>query len=510
MNKQKPLFLSIVALLLLAGCNETSSSSASSESSTPEDSSTVEDSSTTIESSTPDESITSDESSDSTKPIEASVLYVSPEADSYSATGTIDDPMTIQRAIRHSNPGATIYLLDGTYNYGATVLIDETTEENPATSIEGRKTLKPLNPGKVLIDFSKMPWSSNNRGIKVDNDFWHIYGLEVKGAGDNGIYVGGSHIIVENCVTHDCGDTGIQLGRANSTQLTIDEWPSYNLIKNCTSYDNHDPLGEDSDGFACKLTTGVGNVFEGCIAYNNVDDGWDLYTKGDTGEIGAVTLINCIAFNNGVTSGKNTKGVPYGTPNSDGNGFKLGGEVIAVPHKVINCIAFNNLACGFTDNSNPGPLNIQNCTSYNNGLRDSDANNIDMCRDENTSVNYFKNILSYCDENVNFQTNANKHYNSKDQYKGTVVDSIFYYGRTMLQFKGTKAADYTISAMMGSILEAQNSPFVSTETPDELSDFHSLWRDENGDISLGDFLKIKDEFVLEAFNQEIDLGADLA
>ena len=38
---------------------------------------------------------------------------------------------------------------------------------------------------------------------------------------------------------------------------------------------------------------------------------------------------------------------------------------------------------------------MENCTSYNNGLRDADSNNIDMCRDEDTSVNYIKNTLSY-------------------------------------------------------------------------------------------------------------------
>lgn len=60
--------------------------------------------------------------------------------------------------------------------------------------------------------------------------------------------------------------------------------------------------GEDADGFACKLTTGEGNVFSGCISYNNVDDGWDLYTKSATGAIGAVSIEDCVAYNNGVTS----------------------------------------------------------------------------------------------------------------------------------------------------------------------------------------------------------------
>ena len=496
MKNNKLILLSAMTLLMVCGCNNpqpTGSESISTD--------------TSVDSSV---STSSGNTESSPTLIENQVLYVAPNVDDFNAPGTKEEPMMIQRAIALSHPGCTIYLMDGIYRYGSPIEISVNTETYPATA-EKRKTIKPLNPGKAEFDFSLMAWSSNNRGIKFDSNYWTAEDLIVYGAGDNGIYIGGSYNVIERCVTHDCGDTGIQLGRANSSQLTIDQWPSYNLIKNCTSYDNHDPLGEDSDGFACKLTTGVGNVFDGCIAYNNVDDGWDLYTKGDTGPIGPVTLINCIAFNNGVTSGKHTNGKPYGTSNSDGNGFKLGGEVIAVPHKVVNCIAYNNLACGFTDNSNPGPLWIENCTSYNNGLRDKDSNNIDMCRDENTSVNYFKNILSYSDTNVKFTDGTMKNFNSKDQYKGTVIDSIFYYGRSLLQFKGINAADYTVSGMMGNILKTNEVPFVSTEIPDEYSDFHELFRDENGDISLGDFLKVRNEFITAAgYDSSVNLGANLA
>ena len=534
MKKNRLLVLSLMAVLITCGCEDVNNTSNSApkestpivENSSTQQSSNVEQSSmqqsSNVEQSSTQQSSNIEQSSTpSSSNIEETsteilyddkVLYVSADANDFDAKGTIDDPMLIQWAVRYSKPGSTIYLLDGEYKWGSTIMLDENTEYYPATNESERKYLKPLNKGKVKINFSQMAWNSSNRGIQINNNYWTVSDLEVFGSGDNGIYIGGSYNVVENCVTHDCGDSGIQLGRANSTLETIDRWPSYNLIKNCTSYDNHDPLGEDSDGFACKLTTGVGNAFEGCIAYNNVDDGWDLYTKGDSGSIGPVTLRNCIAFNNGVTSGRHTNGKPYGTPNSDGNGFKLGGETISVPHQVYNCIAFNNLASGFTDNSNPGPLYLENCTAYNNGLRDADSNNYDMCRDENTSVNYIKNCLSYCDANIKFTDGQIKHFNSKDQYKGTAVDSIFYYGRTMLQFKGIKACDYTLSSMLGEIIKTETTPFIDTTILDETTDFHSVWRDENGDIKLNDFLKINEEFVKEAFGTEstINLGADLS
>ena len=66
--------------------------------------------------------------------------------------------------------------------------------------------------------------------------------------------------------------------------------------------------------------------------------------------------------------------------------------------------------------------------------------------------------------------------------------------------------------MMGEILKTENSPFIDTTIVDEFSDFHTLWRDENGNIKLGDFLKINNEFVKEAFGEEstFNFGANLA
>lgn len=65
---------------------------------------------------------------------------------------------------------------------------------------------------------------------------------------------------------------------------------------NCSSYLNADKGYEDADGFAAKLTVGQGNVFDGCIAAYNADDGWDLFAKVQSGSIGVVTIQNCVAF----------------------------------------------------------------------------------------------------------------------------------------------------------------------------------------------------------------------
>lgn len=430
-------------------------------------------------------------------------IYASPDGKNTNQ-GTLASPLDLYTAMQHLDKGGKIYLLKGTYKYSYTLKITrEYEKENNvlATSEQETKLIEPVKENgeyvDVTIDFSSMAFNSSNRGISLDSDYWHIKGFEVKGAGDNGVYIGGNHNTVEMLDINNCQDSGLQLGRSASSYETMDTWPSYNTILNCTSHDNHDPSGEDSDGFACKLTTGVGNVFDGCIAYNNVDDGWDLYTKGESGAIGPVTLKNCIAFNNGMT----TQGI--GTSNSDGNGFKLGGEQIAVPHTVINCVAFNNMATGFTDNSNPGTIHFENCTSYNNGTRDEDGYNFSTARDTATSINYYKNCLSYCDGDVINPITKQSHIaNSKDEYKGSASYSAFYNGLSNLYIGAPSKADYSSITYRGTSATYTN-PFVSTISPQimanqnepasVINDVHKNLRNSDGSINLGDFLKVKED-----------------
>lgn len=282
-------------------------------------------------------------------------IYVAPNGTD-SNPGTISQPTTLTSAITRAVAGTTIYMRGGTYNYSATITIQRGNDG----SSSARKNIFAYNSEKPVLNFSGQSFGSSNRGLQIFGHYWHVRGLQVTGAGDNGIFIGGNYNIIENCITNANRDSGLQLGRYISS-ASKSEWPSYNLIKNCYSYDNFDTdNGEDADGFGCKLTTGPGNVFDGCIAAYNVDDGWDLYTKSETGAIGPVTLRNCIAHNNG----KTTAG--QGASDGDKNGFKLGGESIAVNHIVENCIAFNNINHGFTHNRNTGKITMTNCTSYNN------------------------------------------------------------------------------------------------------------------------------------------------
>ncbi len=189
---------------------------------------------------------------DGTTPTPASALYVSPSGTD-SAAGTSSAPTTLTSAISRITAGGTIYVRGGTYNQASTVTIP--VGKNGTSS--ARTTLAAYQGETPVLNFSAQTESSSNRGLQLNANYWHIKGLVVERAGDNGIYIGGSNNVVERTVTRFNRDTGLQLGRSASTTPTAD-WPANNLILSAESHDNADSDGEDADGFAAKLTTGSG------------------------------------------------------------------------------------------------------------------------------------------------------------------------------------------------------------------------------------------------------------
>jgi uncharacterized repeat protein (TIGR02543 family) len=303
-------------------------------------------------------------------------LYVAPNGSASNSGSSITAPTTLQNAIATVSAGGTIYMRGGTYNITATIVIAETNSGSSGAT----KKIFAYNGEVPVLSFAGMAIATSNRGIVLDGSYWHFKGIIIESAGDNGLLLSGDNNTIESCIFRKNADSGLQLSRYNTSYNSISQWPSNNLILNCEAYDNKDPDNEDADGFAAKLTSGNGNVFRNCIAHHNIDDGWDLYTKSDTGPIGAVTLENCIAHSNGVLTDGSSSG------NGDKNGFKLGGEDISVNHIVRRCIAFNNGKHGFTYNRNLGSIEMTNNTGYGNSQRNFNF-------DGGSSV--FKNNLSY-------------------------------------------------------------------------------------------------------------------
>ena len=278
-------------------------------------------------------------------------------------------------ALQSAKAGDVIIIKGGTYKFSTSVIVNNTINGQDGSYI----IVKAEDNHDVKFDFSAQVFNSQNRGFILDGDYWYFGGINFYGAGDNGVLLAGNNNIFERCVFEANRDTGLQLSRYDTTAATKDLWPSNNLIINCTAFNNCDfpeqgGTGENADGFAAKLTCGEGNVFDGCISYCNSDDGWDLYAKSVSGEIGAVTIENCVTYNNGwlTTDDVTAKGYEYG----EGNGFKLGGGQMKGAHVLKNSISFDNHAKGITSNSCPD-CKIINCISYNNSL-DNSAYNVGL------------------------------------------------------------------------------------------------------------------------------------
>lgn len=462
-------------------------------------------------------------------------IYVSVEGTATSK-GSKKDPMDFQTAVKKAEAGDTILLQDGTYNKYATRIGIE------GSGSQGKYiTVKPeTDDSRVVFDFSKMTFDGTNRGIQIYGDYWHFYGIEICNAGDNGLYIAGDHNIIENCQFYNNKDTGLQLGRGYSSETHIEEWPSYNLIKNCTSFANYDDetLGENADGFAAKLTVGVGNVFDGCIAFRNSDDGWDLFAKSDSGNIGTVILYNCVSFENGYlpyqiekNNSDGTTEMTYDTINGDGIGFKLGGSVMEGDVIVENCMAFNNKLHGIGDNSNPGTIKVTNFTAFNNciGLNTdgsvakmrgivngvNKSNNIDLAR-STESYNSYYGILSYINDQDGYKPQGDSNYN-QDAFRGSVAYSIFQTDyKTSEVYKsftswedGSSWASETEDTVFSSGVEytglsdesfidltSINATCSSRSNLSELLSIHNKYRNADHSVNMGNKLKLKDQKLL--------------
>jgi len=288
--------------------------------------------------------------------------------------GTTNQPFkTLGKAVSLANPGNLIYMRGGTYTNSVKVQITRSgTAANPIR-------LRAYPGEKPMLDYSAQTFASGNRGVELSGKWWNIYGLEIFGAGDNGMNISGHSNVVENCIFHDCRDTGLQISAPGSS----------NLVVNCDSYHNFDTgtHGENADGFAPKLAgLGPNNAFRGCRAWENADDGWDLF-----GAPNVVLLENCWTWGNG------TNVVNDPLYMGDGNGFKLGGTennvLSAAAHRVLNCISFANTHHGYDQNNNAAGQNLDNCTAWHNGL--NSGNNFSLNHGAVTQgVHVVRNCLS--------------------------------------------------------------------------------------------------------------------
>ncbi|QQS35306.1 MAG: DUF4990 domain-containing protein [Ignavibacteriales bacterium] len=263
--------------------------------------------------------------------------------------GTIEQPLkTIPAAVTLAQAGDTVYVRGGVYTLSSTITISKNGTENNKYYLFAYQDERPV------LDYTTQPYGSSNRGINLYGNYWHVKGIDIYGAGDNGMFVRGSNNIIEFCSFYENKDTGLQLGNG----------ASYNNVINCDSYYNADPSQGNADGFAAKLDVGTGTYFYGCRAWQNSDDGWDGYLRGADN---VTTLVeNSWCFMNGY--------LKDGTVSTgNGNGYKMGGgdntnsQNLANHFTIVKSLAFDNRVKGYDQNNNRGSMKIFNSSAYRNG-----------------------------------------------------------------------------------------------------------------------------------------------
>ena len=306
-------------------------------------------------------------------PAWGATYYVAPTGND-TAAGTQAAPwQSFAHAQAIARPGDTVYFRGGRYAYTQATTSCASRRATVSAIVLDRSGTQdaPIRywayPGETpVFDFSAMKDDCRVKGVEVVADWIHLKGLEITGAPqqpDNhlnheswGIWINGNHDVFEQLDLHHNMGPGLFIKDGG-----------WNLVLNSDSHHNYDPYtsngaGQSADGFGAHVSAGhPGNVFRGCRAWANTDDGFDLINA-----YSPVTIEYSWAWQHGYLPGTHT---PLAAGN--GNGIKAGGYSgrhvpNGVKHVVRFSVAFDNKVSGFYANHHPLALEFFNNTAFGN------------------------------------------------------------------------------------------------------------------------------------------------
>jgi hypothetical protein len=336
-------------------------------------------------------------------------------------SGTIQQPfLTIQRAQVAVSAGDTVWVRGGTYmmqnsqiaGYGNPYA--QVTLLNKSGSATAGRIKYWAYPGeRPVFNYANVNPNVNvSNGTVAFNAPFRISAFEVSGSYIHlrGLEVVGVRVplVATNANTQSiCFYQTGQFGNNIYEQLSMHDGQAIgfyllrgpnNLILNCDAYRNNDNIntpnstgannGGNVDGFGNHPNRAdyTGNVFRGCRAWQNSDDGYDCISA-----YAETTFENCWAFYNGYTQNFATRG--------DGNGFKAGGYGSAaltaipavVPRNVTRfCVAVRNRSNGFYSNHHLSGSDWYNNTAYLNAVSYDMLN-----RRGRTAADYLADVPGY-------------------------------------------------------------------------------------------------------------------
>lgn len=360
----------------------------------------------------------------------ATDYYVAPNGNDTN-DGSIDNPVeSIKKAQELAVYGDTVYIRGGLY----TMREDQIQRYYQIWAYVTELNKNGINyfayqDETPIFDYSNIkPADLRIFAFYLTGSNIHIKGIEIIGVQvtitghtqSECFEIKGSDNILENISMHNNMAIGVYI---------LDG--SNNLILNCDAYENWDSVSEGGsggnvDGFGCHVRNGdTGNIFRGCRAWLNSDDGFDLINSGE-----AVLIDNCWSFYNGYSSVSGTGNDLIGR--GDGTGFKVGGygkggtsynNIISryapIPKNTVQfCIAVKNRIRGFYANhhlegnywynntafNNPENFNMLNCKALNPTDFATDVDGWNHVMANNLSIN--KSIVNIDRSNSTLNNNT--------------------------------------------------------------------------------------------------------
>ncbi|WP_165932703.1 right-handed parallel beta-helix repeat-containing protein [Flavobacterium cellulosilyticum] len=302
----------------------------------------------------------------------AANFYVAPNGNDANV-GDINNPVeTIKRAQELASSGDTVYIRGGLY----TMRVDQIAQYYSiwvyVTKLDKSGISYLAYPNETpIFDYKNIkPADYRITAFYINGSNIRIKGIEITGVQvtitahtqSECFEIQGSNNTLEQIKMHDGMAIGVYILKGSN-----------NLILNCDAYRNWDSVSEggvggNTDGFGCHAPMGnKNNIFRGCRAWYNSDDGFDLISSGEP-----VLIDNCWAFYNGYSVNTTTNVV---TSRGDGNGFKAGGYGSTTLDKIPNpvprntiqfCMAVANKQSGFYSNHHLNGSNWYNNTAYRN------------------------------------------------------------------------------------------------------------------------------------------------
>ena len=270
-------------------------------------------------------------------------------------TARAGDTVYFRGGVWYLQPGQTVDLINKDGAPGKYIHFFNYPGEKPV--LDGSRIVPP-KPSSGQYSYSGGPYIDGSnyihwRGLTIRN-FYQVHDrVFVQGI----VATNSNFQIFENITVHNIGGRGIYYSPWYAPDTTY--FINVDVHHCADSLPLNDVLGGWGDGWNAGVEKGSYMVFDGCRAWSNSDDGFNIWGAG------LIVMKNCWSFGNGLLEG-------------DGSGFKLNPTeettYMGLTRLLTNNVAaFNtgNTGCGFNEN-NIGAVSMEgrvyNNTSYNNRI----------------------------------------------------------------------------------------------------------------------------------------------